>query len=268
MEACLPASLRDQPIVRVRAGLSGAGVYKVGDAHILKVDPEGDFAQKVAIVRAAAEAGVAPEVVHVDAAHRAIVSKFVEDRGLMPILITDRPKALQLLGEALQRIQSIPLTSPTADPRGFFARTLASTQMPQPLRTIADAVLALEPPPTEYAFAHCDANPTNFVFDGERVMFLDWDMAAVNSTTYDAATLALFLRLPAFGEPTPRFRYDRKLVAAMCGTIFLHLAGGHAGASEPESLNDVYAAMRGGSLDVATPEGKWRMGLALLAQAT
>jgi hypothetical protein len=59
----------------------------------------------------------------------------------------------------------------------------------------------------------------------------------------------------------------------LCGTIFLHLArmSGHAGAATvdaPPSLADVHAQMRTGALTVATADGKWAMGLALVREGT
>lgn len=265
MRACLPPSLRDQPIARMAAGLSGAAVYKVGDAHVLKVSAEGDFAQKVAILRAAAAAGVAPEVVHVDAERRAVVSAFVQDRGFRALFMTERARTLALLADALRRIQAIDVPAPHVDPRAFLARVLAATAeaMPADVRGVAEAVLALEPPPANLALAHADANPSNLVWDGERIVFLDWDVASRQSTTYDAAALVVFLRLADPGplcEATPRFHYDRKVIAALCGTMFLQLARaqGHDGSGGAAT----------GMPDITTAAGKWQMGLALLARAT
>ena len=57
----------------------------------------------------------------------------------------------------------------------------------------------------------------------------------------------------------------------MCGSIFLSLAGhrGHAGSSSDEgmTLAEAYAQMRTGALVVATGEGQWAFGLALLRQS-
>ena len=78
------------------------------------------------------------------------------------------------------------------------------------------------------------------------------------------------------GEPVSRlparFAYSRRLVAVLCGATFLHLArqSGHAGATGGEtldstpSLGDCYQRVRAGSLSLATGEGRWGFGLALM----
>src|SRR5262245_1963844 len=82
LEACLPAALRGPTtkIATIAAGLSGAGVYRVdvnGRSYVLKLAGSRDVVDtwraRTAILRAAAEAGVAPAVVHVDDERRAVV---------------------------------------------------------------------------------------------------------------------------------------------------------------------------------------------------
>jgi hypothetical protein len=120
-------------------------------------------------------------------------------------------------------------------------------------------------------------------------MLLDWDTAGANDPFYDLAALAVFLRMdeetcrtlltvydgePVSGLPA-RFAYDRRLVAVLCGTAFLHLArhGGHGGATGGEtldstpSLGDFYNLMRTGALSVAAAEGQWIFGLALIKES-
>jgi len=99
------------------------------------------------------------------------------------------------------------------------------------------------------ATSHNDMNPSNLVFDGERLLLLDWDMAGPNDPFYDLAAVAMFLRMDdptasaliaAYDAAPPAalpdgFVYARRLVAALCATIFLHLArhAGHAGGDIP-----------------------------------
>jgi hypothetical protein len=103
-----------------------------------------------------------------------------------------------------------------------------------------------------------------------------------------AAVLAVFLRMDegtclrllsayegtAVAEFPPRFRYDRRLVAAFAGTMSLHVARlvKHPGATGAETLEatlalgDFYQQMRAGVLTLGTPEGQWAFGLALLKE--
>ena len=80
VEACLPAELRGPgtTITRVAVGMSGAGVYRVdatGEPFLLEVwaavEPFAAWRRKLFIQEQAAQAGLAPRVVHVDEERRA-----------------------------------------------------------------------------------------------------------------------------------------------------------------------------------------------------
>jgi aminoglycoside phosphotransferase (APT) family kinase protein len=146
-----------------------------------------------------------------------------------------------------------------------------------------------EPAPTlerARVLSHNDVNPTNLAFDGERLFLLDWDTAGKNDPFYDLATISVFLRMDADacrallaahdGAPVTtlpeRFRYCQRLASAFCGAMFLHLAqrAGHAGADGREtlastpSLPEFYQGVRSGAVSIASPEGQWGFGLALV----
>jgi len=305
LEECLPAPLRgaDTTIARVSAGLSGAGVYRVdaaGQAFVLKVaagnEPLDEWRRRVAIQQHAAQAGVAPAVVHVDEARRAVVSAFVVDRSLAMRFGNPATRALAVgeLGRMLRRVHELPLV-PDAEARDLrsllgelWAALRAGFAVPAFAGDVVGRVLAESPPPSERppVLSHNDVNPTNLVWDGERLLLVDWDTAGPNDPFFDLAAIAVFLRMDdetcrrllAAHDGTPpsalpaRFGYDRRIVAALCGTMFLNLArlAGHAGADGSEtlasapSLLDVHQAMRTGALSVASADGRWRFGLALL----
>ena len=296
---CLPEHLRGAAIARFRTGLSGAEVYRVerdGRAYVLKIaaaaDPI-DWRHKLAVLQLAADAGLAPRIVHVDEARRAVVSELVVDRGFMPYLNAPptRDEAIVALGRTIRRVHelAIPAGTPPAAPRALlerFAAGFAPDYMPAFARAFVDRVVA-EPVPHRdepLVMSHNDLNPTNAIFDGERIVLLDWDTAAPNDRYHDLASVALFMRfdddatralLAAYGEPVAalpeRFTYARRLVAAMCGTIFMHLArtGGHPAATgetldATAGLAELYPRMRAGQLDVAAPAGQWLLGLGLI----
>jgi len=292
-EAYLPAHLRGATIEKISAGLSGAGVYKVtsGDAqYVLKI---ADAPIDVAIRTAAADAGVAPKIIHVDPTRHAVLSELVVDRGFMPVLMNPatRANAIASLGTALRRVHDLPIPdgTPAATPRAFleqFSATLAKSAVPELVRTAQDRALSEPEPPVERepVISHNDVNPSNLVWDGERVKLLDWDTAATNDPLYDLAAVAMFLRMD---EPTcralleahdgvaptalpARFAYWRRMIATLCGSIFLVLAHrrGFAGGDDPAlTLAEAYAKMRTGELVVATAEGQWAFGLALLRES-
>jgi aminoglycoside phosphotransferase (APT) family kinase protein len=152
-------------------------------------------------------------------------------------------------------------------------------------------VLSEEAPPRERALVLChnDVNPSNLVYDGENLLLLDWETAGVNDPFYDLAAISVFARMDEAtcrtmlavydGEPVSalpaRFAYNRRLLAVLCGAMFLRLArqSGHAGATGAEtldttpSLGDFYQRMRAGELHVATGDGKWWFGLALMKES-
>jgi thiamine kinase-like enzyme len=305
LEACLPTELQGPAttITRIAAGLSGAGVYRVeaaGQAFVLKIsgedEPLATWRRKLHIQQLAANAGLAPRVIHVDEARRAVVSALVVDRSF-PAFYGDprtREAALAQLGRTVRRVHELPLPpeANASDPREFLATiwsgAVANFALPAFVGDAVRRVLTEQPPARERALvlSHNDVNPTNLVYDGEKLLLLDWQTAGPNDPFYDLAAISVFLRmdegtcqrlLAAYdGEPVSRlpaqFAYSRRLVAVLCGAIFLHLArqSGHAGASGREtlgstpSLADFYQQMRAGSLSPATAEGQWCFGLALI----
>jgi aminoglycoside phosphotransferase (APT) family kinase protein len=305
LEACLPAELRgpDTTIAPIVAGLSGAGVYRVevaGRAYVLKVapphEPLDSWRARASILRAAADAGVAPRVVHVDETRHAVVTELVADRSFIARFVdpATRAAAIGELGAALRRVHALPIPAGATgkEPRVFLGAIWAGLAgFPVPA-WIGDAVrraLDEPPPPPDRApvLSHNDVNPSNLVYDGERLLFLDWDSAGANDPFYDLAAIAVFLRMddetsaqliaahdqaPVAAQLTARFIYLRRMVAALCGSLFLHIAraGGHAGARGQETfdfaptLGDVYERMRAGAISARTPDGQWQFGQALL----
>ena len=304
-EACLPAELRGPTtrIIRIAAGLSGAGVHRVeadGRAFVLKIspadDPLADFRRTCHIQQLAANAGLAPAVVHVDEARRAVVSAFVVDRSV-PARYGDprtRAAALAELGRTLRGVHELPLP-PGAAGRdrvdllaAVWSQLAAGFALPAFVGDTVQRVLSEKPPASERALvlSHNDVNPTNLIHDGERLMLIDWEMAGPDDPFYDLAAVAVFFRMDDEtcrgllaahdGEPVAtlpdRFAYSRRLVAALCGAVFLRMArhGGHAGATGGEtfdrapSLGELYPRLQSGTLDPATPEGQWEFGLALV----
>jgi aminoglycoside phosphotransferase (APT) family kinase protein len=302
LEACLPRDLRGPgtAITRVGAGLSGAGVHRVeaaGESYILKVAGEESldgWRRKLHFQRLAAEAGLAPAIVHVDEGRRAVVSRFVADRSFFALWgnPATRDAALVLLGRMLRRVHDLPLPpgAPTTDSRGLLAALwsgLASFALPAFVGDAVRRALDEDAPASERAsvLSHNDVNPTNLLYDGEHLLLFDWETAGSNDPFYDLAAIAVFLRMDddtckqllAVHDGAPvavlpaRFAYDRRFVAALCGTAFLHLArnSGHPGAAgetlaSTPPLADFYQRLRAGELAIASADGQWWFGLALV----
>jgi thiamine kinase-like enzyme len=307
LEACLPADLQgpSTTITKIAAGLSGAGVYRVessGQAYVLKVagvgEPAEAWRRKLHIQQLAANAGLAPRVVHVDEARRAVVSAFVVDLSFPAFYgnPNTRDAAVTLLGKTLRRLHDLPQPPENSrDARDFISTTWSQLEssfaVPPFVGDTVRRVLAEEPPASDRSavLCHNDVNPTNLVYDGERLLLLDWETAGVNDPFYDLAAISVFARmdeatcrrmLEAYDDQPvaqlpARLGYNRRLVAAFAGTIFLRLAQyeGHAGTSGGETLDstvslvDFYQQMRSGAVSIATAEGKWLFGLSLLKES-
>jgi aminoglycoside phosphotransferase (APT) family kinase protein len=306
MDDYLPPDLRGPTttITPIAAGLSGAGVYRVeaaGRSFVLKVAAEHEsaasFRHALDVQRLAADAGIAPRIVHVDEPRRAVLTAFVADRSFAAFYLDPRTHeaALTQLGRTVRRIHALPLPAndaPARDPRELLAQVrdgfLAGFALPDFARDAIQCVLAEAPPPRERALVlgHNDLNPSNLVHDGEAILVLDWATAGPMDPFYDLAVLSVFLRmdedtclrlLSAYdGEPfvalPDRFLYTRRLAAALAGAFQLYLARQmqHPGATGAETLDttlslvEFYQQMRAGTLKLGTADGQWAFGLALL----
>ena len=306
IEACLPPDLRgpDTTITKVSAGLSGAGVYRVdaaGQTFVLKISdesqPVADWRRTLHIRQLAADAGVAPRIVHVNEARRAVLSVFVVDRSF-PMFYRNpatHDTALAQLGQTLRRVHDIPLPSDaeSKDPRALLRDVwlgLADFAVPAFVGDAVRQLLAEEPPASGRAvvLSHNDVNPSNLVYDGENIFLLDWETSGPNDPFYDLAAGSLFLRMDdgtcerflaahdgeSISRLPTRLRYDRRLAAVQCCAVFLYLARlkGHPGASGGETLDstpslaDFYKQLMSGAVSLASADGRWSFGLALLKE--
>jgi aminoglycoside phosphotransferase (APT) family kinase protein len=308
LQDCLPPDLRGPAtsITRIAAGLSGAGVHRVevdGRAFVLKVagDTENadDWRSTLQIQQLAASAELAPRIVHVDEGRRAVLSEFVADRSFVTLYRDPltHDAAVDELGRTVRRIHMLPFPpdARARDPLAFLAQLRLSLQglpLPDFARRAIDRAQAEVPPPRDRprVLAHNDLNPTNFIYDGEKILLLDWATAGANDPLYDLAVVAVFLRmdqanslrlLSAYDNDQPvaqlpaRFAYQRRVVAALGGTAQLFIARQleHPGASEADTfesvlpLGEFYQRLASGALRLGTPEAQWAFGLSLLKES-
>lgn len=307
LDTALPEHLRGPAttITKIAAGLSGAGVYRVdanGEPFVLKVsaasEPLADWRRRVQIQQLAAEEGLAPHVVHVDEAQRAVTSTLVVDRSFRAFYRdpATHDAAFAELARVIRRVHAltIPVDAEPSDPRSYLAKVWSGLDgFPVPA-VIADAVteaLATEPlRDRTFVLSHNDVNPSNLVYDGEKILLVDWDAAGVNDPYFDLAAVSIFLRMDAATcakllaayDATPaaalpeRFIWNRRILGVLFCTVTMTLArqGGHAGVpaatslDDAHSLGDFYQRMSSGAVSLATPEGKWEFALALLKEST
>ena len=171
-------------------------VVRVGDDipvhHITR-------ANELAASRAAAAAGLSPEVMHHEAG--ALVLRFVEGQTLKPENVRARPMLERIL-PLIRRCHHDVIKKLRGPVQMFW--------LPHLLRDyaceLADGVSVFMPDlpwlfsaldelqsaigPIEIVFSHNDLLAGNFVDDGARLWLIDWDYAGFNSPLFDLANLA------------------------------------------------------------------------------
>jgi len=154
---------------------------------------------ELAASRAAAAAGVSPEVVH--HAPGALVMRFIEGETLDEAKARD-PAMLERIVPLVRRChEEIPrhLRGPSLVFWVFqvvrdYAGTLrdGASRMTDALARLLEIAAALEREvgPVRLVFGHNDLLAANFIDDGERMWLVDWDYAGFNSPLFDLGGLA------------------------------------------------------------------------------
>jgi hypothetical protein len=152
-------------------------------------------------MQAAADAGIAPPVHHADPAAGVAIVDFVQQRPLSEYS-GGATRLVRDLGDLVARLQAIPAFPPV---RGYpavvgqlFDQLLASGMFAPGLldrhRDGLERICQACPWDGEaLVSSHNDLNPTNILFDGERLWLIDWETAFRNDPLVDVATLTIFL---------------------------------------------------------------------------
>jgi aminoglycoside phosphotransferase (APT) family kinase protein len=283
----------------ISTGLSGAGVYALSSTrgelvlrvHAARADAAA-FTQQLRLLRRVAERGIAPALVHVDEAARAIVSTRVAGVPFAAALGDPAQRGAAIAGvvaqlRALHALDAdgVQERDPLAHARdqlalhqqrpGFPAR--AATELP-PIFDAIEGTLARDP---RRVVSHNDVNPGNVLWDGARAWLVDWDVAGLSHPFYDLAALAMFLQLPdeaahgllALQEQQPIddaarafFAALRQLAALLCGLVLLGLLPDLTLLpSSAPTLSEFYAGLRTGAFVLQEPRGQAAFASALLA---
>jgi aminoglycoside phosphotransferase (APT) family kinase protein len=294
-----------QAITPIRAGLSGAGVYAVvasRGGYVLRTQaPSYDadaWTEHLLVSRRVADGGVAPPIVHVDEAARAVLSVKVEGAPL-PAALADPAQRRPALAGVVAQLRTLHALEPTGLPardavayaRGTWEAQGARAGFPAWMTSIGavlDGIAAALARDPRRVVSHNDLNPGNVLWDGARAWLVDWDVGGLAHPHYDLAALATFLTLDddaahgllALQEQAPMDERDRatfaalrRLVALAAGFTFLGLVPDLAIFPAPTradapTLQACYAEMRAGTTSLQDPKGRAAMGLALLRIAT
>ena len=284
-------------IQAIRGGLSGAGVYAVMTSrgeYVLRIQAghidDALWTQQLLILRRAGERGVAPPIVHVDQAARAVISARIAGVPLAAGLAdsTQRRTVLTSVVERLRLLHGLDTSGVSERDPIAYAREVAQAQRARPgfpswaagLDATIAAIAATLANDTRRVVSHNDLNPGNLIWDGVRAWIVDWDAAGLGHPHYDLATLAMFLNLgdemtlglialhdqaPPDATSLANFAALRRLSALLCGVTFLSLVPDLSVApAKAPTLSSCYADMRTGTLDLQTERGRAAFGLALL----
>jgi thiamine kinase-like enzyme len=180
-------------------------VFRAGDA-VLRVPGDGtaeyiDRANEAEAARAAALAGVSPDVLHFDA-DGVMVTRFIDHAVTMsPGAFRDRPGAAARAGEAFRRLH----LSGAVFPFRFelfamiddYLRILSGKDVALPdgyhdVVAEAEAVReALAQHPARLAPCHCDPLCENFLDTGARMWIVDWEYSGMNDPMWDLGDLSV-----------------------------------------------------------------------------
>ena len=205
-----PASIRSFPgtgnrAYRVRhAGLDLVARLPGADLAAL-VDRDAERANHAA----AAAAGLAPRLHHVDPEDGAMVMDHVEGRSLAVLTGAARCRSLWRLGRALSRLARLPTFAGVMDPWHKLDRYLAIAGIERPDRS---GVLATSWPrlaalrrlarldADRLVPGHVDPVPDNVIDTGGRVLLIDWEYAALTTPFWDPAYVCVAGALDDAGE--------------------------------------------------------------------
>jgi aminoglycoside phosphotransferase (APT) family kinase protein len=307
LQRFLPADLLGEvkTLTPIRLGLSGAGVYAVTTErgeYVLRLQglgaDNGLWTQHLLILRRAVAMEVAPPLMYVDDAARAIVSARIPGVPL-PAVLADpavREKAIADVVVRLRGLHTIEATGVAERNAVEFARGIWETQRQREgfppwaadLQSAFDELATLLARDTRRVVSHNDVNPGNVLWDGTRSWLVDWEVAGLGHPYYDLAAFVTFLGLDAeranallrLQEESPldeeafgTLAALRKLVALAIGNVFLSLTADLSRTIPPTreeapTLPEVRAGMRSGTVDLQTTRGQIMLGLAFLRIAT
>lgn len=205
-----------EAIAPMRAGLSGAFVGRLtvrGRCYLLRVEAHRDAlrdpARQYACMRIAAEAGVAPPLLHADPEAGVAIMRLIEARPLKDYPGGGRAAALELAG-LTARLRTAPVFPPLVNYfdgvdmvwANLMAEGALDPDAAAPYlaawRQIRDA--CPRTPLERLVASHNDPNPSNVVYDGQRLWLVDWETAFAGDPMVDPAIIAMFLGVEGAAE--------------------------------------------------------------------
>lgn len=200
------ATAKDARLTRL-AGLTNR-VFKVevgGECFALRIPGLGtaeiiDRAVEEKNARAAAAAGVAPEVLYF-APDGVMLTRFIDAKPLSAEAFRRNPDSIDRTAHTLQRLhyaaeefaRTFDVFAIAADYVALLERR-AFTLSPCHRQIVEDAIAIREPlatRPVPLRPCHCDPTGANLLDSGERVFMVDWEYSGMNDPAWDLAYLSV-----------------------------------------------------------------------------
>ena len=274
--SALAAAFGRSPVTALQPITAGASAlsYRIevaGRPYLLRLesfrrDAVRDPHRSYVCMQAAVDAGIAPAVHHADAAAGVVIGDFVRERAL-----SEYPGGTQSvvrdLGSLVARLQAVPAFPPVSDYLSvigyLFGRLLESSLFAPSLldRHQKGFERIREAYPWDAAAlvsSHNDANPSNVLFDGERLWLIDWETAYRNDPLVDVATLTMFYaRTPELEALMLRSWLGRepdRMLLARLGLMRLLVRLFYGCAASLNAVNESGAVVPETDLSAPTPE--------------
>lgn len=209
--AAIAEALGAAPTTSIRPitqGASGALIYRVesnGKPYLLRLERQregfDDEGRGYACMRTAAAAGIAPPVIAADWAAGFAIMEFRPPQSLFDYP-NGREALMRDLGALVARLQATPAFPAVGDYRailsGMLDTLIASGRFERGLLDEHRAGLARITEcygwdESRTVSSHNDLNPANIIFDGQRLWFVDWELAFRNDALIDIANLTNYL---------------------------------------------------------------------------
>ena len=199
------AAMGGAAVVERLGGLTNR-VYRVGD-YCVRIPGAGteeyiDRANEAVAARAAAAAGVAPEVVHADPASGVVVTRFIAGTATMtPEAFRARKGSPARAGLAFAQLHRsgavFPFRFELFGMIDSYLGVLSGKDVDLPpgyhdVVAEAEAVRrALDARPVEPVACHCDPLCENFLDTGSRMWIVDWEYSGMNDPMWDLGDLSV-----------------------------------------------------------------------------
>ncbi|WP_417417903.1 phosphotransferase [Hoeflea sp.] len=221
-------------------------VFRVGDACV-RLPGAGteeyiNRAHEAVSARAAADAGVSPDVIHADPETGVMATRFIDGAITMtPAGFRNDIGAVRRAGEAFRRLHTsgarFPFTFELFAMIDEYLAILSTKDVALPdgyhdvVREAQTVRAALARNPVPLVACHCDPLCENFLDTGERIYIVDWEYSGMNDPMWDLGDLSVegefdaaqdqaLLEAYSGGEPKAADRARMIIYKAMCDLLW------------------------------------------------